>query len=95
MVKKSAGAMSISTQGKPTEHTGVPQPPHQGGKHGVMDGIVRGVARHTYTPMVDGLVKSACSHKATDGVHGVKAPATKMGLQQFGSVPYADGKVGR
>jgi len=32
--------MSVSTMGKPTEKTGVPQPPHT--RHSVMDGIVKG-----------------------------------------------------
>ena len=98
MVRKSAGhaskEMSISTTGKPTEKTGVPQP-HLKVSHGVMDGIVRGVERGVHTKMVDGLISNACSHKASDGMHAVKPSATKMATQQFGSVPYQDAKLGR
>lgn len=95
MAKKSSpGAYSVSTAGKPTEKTGVPQPmPHR--PSSVMDGIVRGVSRNVHTPMVDGLVKSACGHKMTDGLHAVKASATKMAEQEFGGVPYAGAKLGR
>ena len=98
MVRKSAGhaskEMSVSTTGKPTEKTGVPQP-HMKVSHGVMDGIVRGVERGVHTKMVDGLVPSACSHKASDGMHAIKPSATKMATQQFGSVAYADARLGR
>ena len=98
MVRKSAGhatkEMSISTTGKPTEKTGVPQP-NMGHKGGVMDGIVRGVQRGVHTKMVDGLISNACNHKASDGMHSVKPSATKMATQQFGSTPYADAKLGR
>lgn len=95
MVKRSAGSMpSVSAMGKPTEMTGVPQAP-MGAKEGVMDGIVKGVPRNLHTPMVDGLVKTACSHKATDGVHPVKPSATKIATQEFGSVPFGDAKLGR
>ena len=96
MARKSAmKEMSVSASGRPTEKTGPPQARDQHGRHAVMDGIVHGVPRHTYTHMVDGLVASACSHKATDGVHSVRASATKMGMQEFGSVIYADAKLGR
>ena len=96
MARKSAmKEMSVSTAGRPTEMTGAPQARDQHGRHAVMDGIVRGVPRHTYTHMVDGLIKSACSHKGSSGVHSVPASATKMGEQQFGSVLYADGKMGK
>ncbi len=95
MAKKSSpGAYSVSTAGKPTEMTGVPQPPRHR-PNGVMDGIVRGVSRNIHTPMVDGLVKSACGHKMADGLHTVKASATKMAEQEFGGVPYANAKLGR
>lgn len=94
MVKKSAGAYAVSTAGMPTEKTGVPQPmPHR--PNGVMDGIVKGVSRGVHTPMVDGLVKSACNHKMTDGLHAVKASATKKAEQEFGGVPFANAKLGR
>ena len=96
MARKSAmKEMSVSATGRPTEKTGAPQARDQHGRHAVMDGIVHGVPRHTYTPMLDGLVRSACSHKATSGVHKVPASATKLGLQEMGSVPYADAKLGR
>ena len=85
---------SVSAAGKPTEMTGVPQPrPHR--PNAVMDGIVRGVSRGVHTPMVDGLVKSACGHKMSDGLHAVKASATRMAEQEFGGVPYAGAKLGR
>ena len=99
MPRKSAGALahnvSVSTMGKPTEKTGVPQP-HMGTRHGVMDGIVKGVPANTHTPFMEGLVKSACDHKMKpeDGMHPVKASATKMATQQFGSVPYQDARIG-
>ena len=96
MARKSAmKEMSVSTSGRPTEMTGAPQARDQHGRHAVMEGIVRGVPRGTYTHMVDGLVKSACSHKATSGVHSVPASATKSGEQEFGAVKYADGKLGK
>lgn len=92
---KAADMMSVSTMGKPTEKTGVPQP-NIGVKHGVLDGIVKGVPRNTHTPFVDGLVKSACEHKRMDnGIHSVKASATKFGEQEFGAVPYADARLGK
>lgn len=100
MPRKSAGAMSdaysASTAGKPTTMTGVPQP-RMGTKHGVMDGIVKGVPRGTHTPYMDGLVKTACSHAPAmdDGLHKVAPNATKFGTQQFGSVPYADSAFGK
>ena len=99
MPRKSAGSVaqnvSVSTMGKPTEATGVPQP-HMGTRHGVMDGIVKGVPRGSHTPYMDGLVKSACTHKgkAEDGMHAVKGSATKLATQQFGSVPYQDARIG-
>ena len=100
MPRKSAGSMqnemSISTMGKPTEKTGVPQP-SMGRRQGVMEGIVKGVRRGTQTPYMDGLVKSACMHKdkPEDGMHSVKGSATKMATQQFGSVPYQDARIGK
>lgn len=101
MVRKSAGAVAsgmanIATSGKPTEKTGVPQPSFAHRK-GVMEGIVRGVPARTHTPMMDGLVKSACSHlgKAEDGMHTVKPSATKFATQEFGGVPYADARLGK
>jgi hypothetical protein len=98
MPKKSAGTMngvSVNTMGKPTEKTGVPQP-NMGVKHSVLDGIVKGVARNTHTPYMDGLVKSACEHKGMDkGIHSVRPSATKFGEQQFGSVPFADARLGK
>lgn len=98
MVRKSAGHstkdMSISTTGKPTEKTGVPQP-NMGHKGGLMDGIVRGVERGVHTRLVDGLISNASSHKASDGMHSIRPSATKMATQQFGSVAYADAKLGR
>ena len=101
MPKKSSGALaksgdvSISTMGKPTEKTGVPQP-NMGVKAGVLDGIVKGVPRNTHTPFLDGLVKSACDHKQMDtGIHKVAPSATLYGSQQFGSVPFADARLGK
>ena len=99
MPRKSAGSManemSVSAMGKPTEKTGVPQP-KMGTRHGVMDGIVKGVPRKTHTPYMDGLVKSACDHKGVeDGLHSVKASATKLARQEFGSVPYQDARLGK
>jgi hypothetical protein len=86
---------SVSTEGKPTEKTGVPQP-NMGHKGGLMDGIVRGIARGTTTHMVDGVLKSACEHKmGSSGVHGVRPDATKTSLQNFGSVGYAEAKIGK
>jgi hypothetical protein len=86
---------SVSAEGKPTEKTGVPQP-NMGHKGGVMEGIVHGIARGTHTKMVDGLIGNACGHKmGSDGVHAVKASATKFALQEFGGVPFADAKLGR
>jgi hypothetical protein len=98
MPRKSAGAMDMmseSTKGKPTAMTGVPQP-KMGTRHGVIDGVVKGVPRNTHTPYMDGLVKSACDHKGVeDGLHNVKASATKVASQQFGSVMYADARLGK
>ena len=89
MVKRSAGHttkdMSISAMGKMSEATGVPQPQMKV-KHSVMDGIVKGVERGVHTPMVDGLIRTACSHKTENGIHAVKPSATKVATQQFGSV---------
>jgi hypothetical protein len=87
---------SISTQGKPTEKTGVPQHSMGVSSH-VMDGIVRGVARGTTTHQVDGVLKSACGHKmgSSDGMMGVRPNATKTPLQGFGSVNYAEAKIGK
>lgn len=94
MPRKSAQP-SISTEGKPTEKTGAPQA-HQKASHSTMDGIVKGIPRKTTTPMVDGLIRSACDHKmGSDGMHSVKASATKLGRQEFGAVPYQDAKLGR
>jgi hypothetical protein len=93
-MKKSAGMYSVSTAGKPTEMTGVPQPaPYR--PHNVLDGIVRGVGRGVYPPIMDGIVKSACSHKVSSGLHAVKPSATRFAEQEFGGVPYAGAKLGR
>jgi hypothetical protein len=64
-------------------------------RKGVMEGIVRGVPKNTHTQMMDGLVKSACGHqKADSGVHKVTPNATRLATQQFGSVPYANSRIG-
>ena len=84
-----------TTAGKPTYVTGVPQPrPYR--PNNVMDGIVRGVARNTYTPLADGIIRGSCERMKPDsGLHKVKASATKMAEQEFGGVPYANAKLGR
>ena len=98
MPRKSAGAAaempSVSTMGKPTEKTGVPQPP-MGSRGHVLDGIVRGIPRRTHTPLVEGLVKSSCDHlKPSEGIYKVAPAATKIAMQEFGSVPYAEARLG-
>ena len=93
MVRKAAQP-SISAEGKPTEKTGAPIA-HTKASHHVMDGIVKGIPRKTTTPMVDGLIRSACDHKMSDGMHSVKPSATKVARQEFGAVPYQDAKLGR
>jgi hypothetical protein len=83
---------SINTMGKPTEATGVPQAPKT--RHSVMDGIVKGVPRKMFTPMVDGLV-SGLAGRMTGGGLKVEASATKAPEQTFGGVPYQMSAFGR
>lgn len=85
-------AASVSTEGKPTEATGVPQPPKT--RHSVMDGIVKGVPRGIHTPMPDGII-TGLMPKVNGGGLTVAASATKMPEQSLGSVPYQMGKIGR
>ena len=93
--------VSISAMGKPTEATGVPQP-RMSRSHSVMDGIVKGVARGTRTPIVDGLVRSAPMSKALDSPTLRAVPnhlsvipgATHLASQQLGSIPYAMSRGG-
>lgn len=84
--------MGVSAEGKPTEKTGVPQPPKT--RHSVMDGIVRGVPRGTHTPMVDGVI-TGLKGKETGGALKVAASATKLPTQEFGAVPYQMSAFGR
>jgi hypothetical protein len=84
--------MSTSTEGKPTEMTGVPQPPKT--RHSVMDGIVKGVPRGVRTPMVDGVI-TGLHGKVTGGDLKVAASATKLPTQEFGAVPYQMSAFGR
>ena len=79
--------MSVSTSGKPTEKTGVPQPPAHS-RHQVMDGIVRGVPKGVHTPMPDGVV-SGLMPKVSGKVMSVDSGATRHSEQEFGSVPFA------
>ena len=83
---------SVSTEGKPTEATGVPQPPKT--RHSVMDGIVKGVPRGMHTPLPDGILPGLTRRVAGGGL-SVAASATKMPEQAFGGVPYQMGKMGR
>jgi len=90
--------VSVNAMGKPTEATGVPQAPVRH-RHSVMDGIVKGVARHTTTAVVDGILTGAPSKGAQQGEVLRKAPtipvgrsATTVPEQGFGSVPYAMSK---
>lgn len=84
--------MSISTAGKPTEKTGVPQPPHT--RHSVMDGIVKGVPRGMRTPMPDGIITGTKGRESGGGLK-VAASATKLPTQEFGAVPYQMSAFGR
>ena len=81
---------SVSTEGKPTEKTSAPQPlAHR--RHGVLDGIVKGVPRGVYTPMVDGLITGTkCGE--TGKIHSVAKSATIHSPQEFGAVPFAMSK---
>jgi len=83
---------SVSTMGKPTEMTGVPQPPRT--RHSVMDGIVKGVPRRMFTPMPDGVV-TGLAPKMTGHVTGVAPSATRIPTQNFGSVPFQLSAFGR
>lgn len=83
---------SVSTEGKPTEKTGVPQPPRT--RHSVMDGIVKGVPRGMRTPMPDGVI-TGLAPKMSGHVTGVAPSATKLPTQEFGAVPYQMSAFGR
>jgi hypothetical protein len=85
-------AASVSTEGKPTEATGVPQPPKT--RHSVMDGIVKGVPRGMHTPMPDGII-TGLMPKVSGGGLSVAASATKMPEQSFGGGMFQVGKMGR
>jgi hypothetical protein len=84
--------MSVSTSGKPTEKTGVPQPPMT--RHSVMDGIVKGVPRGMRTPMPDGIITGTKGRESGGGLK-VAASATKLPTQEFGAVPYQMSAFGR
>lgn len=84
--------VSISTEGKPTEKTGVPQPPRT--RHSVMDGIVKGVPRGMRTPMPDGII-TGLAPKMNGHIVGVAPSATRLPTQEFGSVPYQSSAFGR
>ena len=84
---------SISTEGKPTEATGVPQAPKT--RHSVMDGIVKGVARGMHTPLPDGILPGLSRRVAGGNGMTVAPAATKLPEQSFGGVPYQMGKMGK
>jgi hypothetical protein len=89
---KKADMMSISTEGKPTEATGVPQPMPT--RHSIMEGIVKGVPRGTYTSLPDGMITGLKDH-ASGKMMKVAPSATKIPTQEFGSVNYAVSAYGR
>lgn len=84
--------MAVSTEGKPTEKTGVPQPPKT--RHSVMDGIVKGVPRGVHTPMVDGVI-TGLKGRESGGNLKVAQSATKLPTQEFGAVPFQMSAFGR
>lgn len=84
--------VSDSAMGKPTEMTGVPQPPKT--RHSVMDGIVKGVPRGLHSGMPDGII-TGLMPKVSGGDLTVAPSATKIANQSFGGAMYQVGKSGR
>lgn len=84
---------SDSAMGKPTEMTGVPQPPKT--RHSVMDGIVRGVPRGMRTQMPDGIITGMMPKVSGGDMMNVAPSATKVANQSFGGAVFQVGKSGR
>lgn len=85
--------LPANTEGKPTEMTGVPQPPKP--RSAPMEGIVKGLACGMTTRQVDGIVSGL--PPMTKGKPTMKVPpsATKKATQEFGNIPFQASAYGR
>jgi hypothetical protein len=80
--------VSIATEGKPTEMTGVPQPPKT--RHTPIDGIITGVPKGVQTKLADGII-TGLHGRETGAMPKVAPSATKVALQEFGNVRFQMG----
>lgn len=90
MVKESSSSKHLDSDRKETKAPG--EKKHNGGH--LMDGIVGGLARRVMPPVVDGIVRGLSKHSPSlDGMMSkVQASATPQERGSFGSGAFPQGK---
>jgi hypothetical protein len=68
------------------------------GKGTLMDGIVRGLGKHTSPPVVDGIIRGIAKDlrpSLVSDMHKVEASATSHSKGMFGSGAFPEGRMGK